>query len=380
MKRLSGGVTQQQNGISSAFCGSENSNVKLGSLGRFDIQALAASGQIPPQTLAALHAELLGRAAGNLCPAVDQPALLHASLLGSKHIPVEHGLAFGQSPIKCQAGPFKQYPQSLLSVEDASRFGAWMPNSIGTVGPNNNIGELNNQNGNLLMEILQQQQQQKQLQQQQSMMPEPGRSPNVQPSRLVVPSQSSANFQAGSPASVNQNCSFNRSSVIDYSILSPQSNVSSLNGISNGDHKTHGVHCGYSAPGSRSTLTSCSLNGDNNTSHRNPTVLVSDVRQLTGILPSLADIPGSYVGMSCEEILDQGHLQNLGFVGKGTFIPSRFAVDEYESPLSNLNNRKFHSENSANPVKQEPNMDFTDNATLVLRQFPSNDLMSVFTK
>ena len=371
MKRLSGGVTQQQNGISGAFCGSVEPNVKLGSLGRFDIQALAASGQIPPQTLAALHAELLGR------PAVDQPALLHASLMGPKHVPVEHGLPFGQSPIKCQAGTFKQFPQSILSVEDASRFGAWMPNGIGTVGPNNNIGGLNNQNGNLLMEILQQQ---KQLQQQQSMMPEPGRSINVQPSCLVVPSQSSASFQAGSPASVNQNCSFNRSSVIDYSILSPQSNNSSLNGISNGDNKSHGMHCGYSAPGSASTLTSCSLNGDNITIHRNPTVIVSDARQLPGIVPSVADIQGSYGAKSGEEMLDQGPLRNLGFVGKETFIPSRFAVDEYESPRSNLKPQKLHSENGANLVKQEPNMDFTDNAAPVLRQFSSNDLMSVFTK
>ncbi|KAG6654614.1 hypothetical protein CIPAW_05G158400 [Carya illinoinensis] len=60
LKRLSG-VAQQQSGISNTICGPVEPNVKLGSLGRFDIQALAASGQIPPQTLAALHAELLGR-------------------------------------------------------------------------------------------------------------------------------------------------------------------------------------------------------------------------------------------------------------------------------------------------------------------------------
>ena len=36
-------------------------------------------------------------------------------------------------------------------------------------------------------------------------------------------------------------------------------------------------------------------------------------------------------------MLDQGPLQNLGFVGKVTCIPSRFAVDEYETAMSNMN-------------------------------------------
>jgi two-component response regulator ARR-B family len=33
---------------------------------------------------------------------------------------------------------------------------------------------------------------------------------------------------------------------------------------------------------------------------------------------------------------DQGRGRNHGFVGKGTCIPSRFAVDEVESPTNNL--------------------------------------------
>lgn len=389
MKRLSGGVPQQQSGISGPFCGSVESNVKLGSRGRFDIQALAASGQIPPQTLAALHAELLGRPAGNLVPAMDQPALLHASLQGPKRLPVEHGLTFGQPLVKGQSNIFKQFPQSIFSVEDvSSRYGAWTTNSLGTVGPGNNVGGASNPNSNLLMDILQQQRQQQQKQpplQQQSVLPEPSRSINVQPSCLVVPSQSSASFQSGSPASVNQNSSFNRNSVIDYSILSPQSNNSALNvgHISNGDAKTSGVVCGYSAPGSSSTLSSCSLNADNSTGLQNSAAtFVGDARQLPGIGPNIVDIQGSYSAKS-GEILDQGPLKNLGFVGRGTCIPSRFAVDEYESPMSNLNPGKVHSESNGNLVKQEPSMDFGDNAKLgtpVFRQFPSNDLMSVFTK
>ncbi|KAJ6795477.1 two-component response regulator ORR21 isoform X1 [Iris pallida] len=65
LKRLSG-VPQQQSGLPNSMCGSIDSNTRPGSLGRLDFQALVASGQIPPQTLAALHAELLGQSAGNL--------------------------------------------------------------------------------------------------------------------------------------------------------------------------------------------------------------------------------------------------------------------------------------------------------------------------
>ncbi|GMN38424.1 hypothetical protein TIFTF001_007655 [Ficus carica] len=388
LKRLSGGVPQQQSGISSTFCGSMESNAKLSSLGRLDIQALAASGQIPPQTLAALHAELLGRPAGNLVPTMDQPALLHASLQGPKRVPIEHGLAFGQTLVKGQSNIFKQFPQPIFSVDDvSSRYGAWPSNSIGTVGPSNSVEGVTNQNSHLLMDILQQhrQQQQKQPQlPQPSMLPEPSRSINVQPSCLVVPSHTSASFQAGSPASVNQSCSFNRSSVIDYSILSPQSGNSAFHGghILNGDVKTTGIACGYSAPGSSSTLSSCSLNADNTTSRQNPTATYGDTRQLPGIGPNIADIQGSY-GAKSGEILDQGPLRNLGFVNKGTRIPSRFAVDEFEPPMNNSNHGKVHSESNGNPVKQEPSMDCSDNAKVgapVFLQFPSNDLMSVFTK
>ncbi|PON45926.1 Two-component response regulator [Parasponia andersonii] len=386
LKRLSGGVTQQQNGISSTFCGSVEANVKLASLGRFDIQALAASGQIPPQTLAALHAELLGQPAGNLMPTLDQPPLLHASMQGPKRATVEHGLAFGQPLVKCQPNIFKQFPQSILSVDDASsRYGVWTSNGLGTVGPSNTIGGLNNSNSNLLMDVLQRQQHKQQPQlQQQSLLPEPSHSINVQPSCLVVPSQSSASFQAGSPVSVNQNSNFNRNSVIDYSILSPQSNNSALSvgHISNGDMKTSGILCGYSAPSSSSTMSSGSLNADNSPSQQNSAVTNGDARQLPRLVPNIADIQGSY-GAKSGEMLDQGPLRNLGFVGKGTCIPSRFAVDEFESPMNNFNHGNVHSENHVNPVKQEPSMDFTNNAKVgvpVLRQFPSNDLMSVFTK
>ena len=382
LKRLSG-VAQQQGGIPSSFCGPVESNVKLGSLGRFDIQALAASGQIPPQTLAALQAELLGRSTSNIVlPAMDQPALLQASLQGPRCIPVEHGVAFGQPLVKCQNNISKHFPPTVVSTEDVpSGFGAWPSNCLGTVGTNGSLGGLSAQNNNILMDMLHQQQQQ------QTVITEPSRSINVQPSCLVVPSRTSANFQpVNSSASVNQSCNFNRNAVIDYNLLTPQSNNSSLSvgQISDGDLKNATLLGGYSAPGSISpSVSSCSVNAGNSTTRpvQNSTVTFAAPRQLPGVIPNICDIQGSF-GARSGEVLDQGLLRNLGFVGKGTSIPSRFAVDEPESPISNLNNGKAYGENEGNRVKQEPNLDYLENAKVgvpMLPHFTPNDLMSVFS-
>lgn len=345
MKRLGGGGPQQQSGISSAFGGSIESNGKLGTLGRFDIQALAASGQIPPHTLAALHAEILGRPAGHLGPLIDQPALLHASYLGPKCVPIEHGFGFGQPTLKPQSSMFKQFP-TLSPIEDASRFGSWVPNVM--------VGQ-NNQNNNLFVPL--------------TVPPEPGRSINVQPSCVVVPSQSSTVFQDASPSSVNQNSCFNRSSVIDYTVFSPALNNNLvLNGTPSGDNRSTVTLCGFSTPGS-STLSSCSLGGDRNLAGQNPSLPISDANLLDG----------PYGGKSGKEH-DQGPFRNLGYVGKGTFISSPFGVDEFEPPTINLNHRDLHCDRGSFPVKQEPNMEFMDDEAPTLRQCHSNDLTSIFTK
>ncbi|KAL9454145.1 hypothetical protein AB3S75_009700 [Citrus x aurantiifolia] len=299
LKRLNG--VSQQGGITNSFCAPIETNVKLGSLGRFDIQALAASGQIPPQTLAALHAELLGRPTG---------------------------------------------------------FGVWASNSLGAVASTSNLGGLNPQNGNMLMDILHQQQQKQQNQQsqQQSTLSETSRSISVQPSCLVVPSRSSASFQAGnSPASVNQSCSFNR-----------------------------GVITGYLAPGSLSpSASSCSVTADNTSSQQvqNSNIAFRAARQMPGLVSNVGDIQGSY-GAKSGEVFDLGSLRNHGFMGKGNCIPSRLAVDEFESPMNNLNYGNIYLDNNANKVKEEPNLEFVDNAKVgipMYQQYAPNDLMSVFT-
>lgn len=388
LKRLSGVAQQGGSGIPNPFCGPVDPNVKLGSsLGRFDIRALAASGQIPPQTLAALHAELLGRPTGSLVlPTVDEPALLQASLQGSKCIPIEHGVAFGQPLMKCQSSISKHYPQSIMSVDDVSSgFGAWPANSLGTGGPSGNIGELNNQNGKILMDLMQQQQQQ-----QQSILPESSRSINVQPSCVVVPSLSSASFHMGNSSdSFNQNSNFTRSAIIDYSLISSQSNNSSLiiTQASDGAVKGTGVLSGYSGAGPISpSLSSCSMHADNGTNQpvRNTTMAHTKARQLPQPVANVCKIQNSY---SCNTKSGEPHdlapHKSTGFVGKGICIPSRFAVDELESPKSNLSHGKIYGENYGNKVKEEPNLDFMGNAKVgypISQHFTPNDLMSIFSE
>ncbi|XP_065856260.1 two-component response regulator ORR21 [Euphorbia lathyris] len=325
LKRLS----DQQSGISSTFCGPLDSNLKLHSLGRLDIQALAASGQIPPQTLAALHAELLGRPTSSLVATMDQPTVFH---MQGKCIPVEHGLAFGQPLSKCQSDVSKHFPQNMVSVEDVSLgFGGWS---------------------------------------------EPGHSINVQPSCLIAPSPTSTSFEArNSPASGYQNCNFNGSSIIDNNLLPSQLHNSSLNigHMSNEDLKfTTGVLSGYSVPESLSPTSQGSINAHGCLIRPNITFGAA-ARHLSGLTP---DVQGIY-GLKSGEILDQVPLRNLGFVGKWTSIPTRFALNEYETTLPNFNHGKFYTENNGNKVKHEPNMEFVDIARV---QFSPNDPTRVFTR
>uniref|UniRef100_A0A2P2K3T6 Two-component sensor histidine kinase bacteria n=1 Tax=Rhizophora mucronata TaxID=61149 RepID=A0A2P2K3T6_RHIMU len=389
LKRLSG--MAQQGGMSNALCGPVDSNVKLSGHGRFDIQALAASGQIPPQTLAALHSELLGRTTGSLFTIMDQPTLSQASVQGSKCMPVEHGVSFGQPSVKCQSNISKHLQNMPSAGEVVSGFGVWPSNSLGQVGSSTNLGGMDTQNCNIMMDILQQQQQQQlQKQQQQpqlSSLPETSCPITVQPSCLVVPSQSSASSRAGnSHASVNQNCSFSRGAVVDYSLLSPQSNSSlNIGHVSDGLIKTVNVISGYSASGPVPPSASSSfISADNGATQQvqNPTMTFGAARQSLGTVPNICDIQGSY-GAKSSEVLDQGLLKNLGFVGKGMCIPSRFMVDGCDPPMSHLNNGNFNVEKNVNKVKEERGMEFVDNARVglpILPQFPPNNLMGVFTE
>ncbi|OVA12175.1 SANT/Myb domain [Macleaya cordata] len=384
LKRLSG-VAQQQAGVPTPFYGSVDSNPKLGSLGRLDIQALAASGQIPPQTLAALHAEVLGRPTGTLVlPSMDKPVLFQTSLQSAKSIPSERQVAFGQPIVKCQSNISKHFPQSHLSVEDfPSGFGSWPSNNLSTVSSLGSLGNLNTQNGNMLMQIFQQQQQQ------QSVVSETSHGINVQPSCLVVPSQSPANFQAvNTSVSLNQNNTFSSTPVIDYGLLPSQSNSVSvgLSQVPDVDFKNSDVLNGYSIPVSLSPSVSSfsATQADNSTSWQvqNSAINFSTASKLPGLVPNMCEFQGSY-SPRAGDLSNQGRSRNLGFVGKGTSIPSRFAVDDFESSLDELSYLKTSGDNNGDRVKQESNLDFTENARVgipVLQHYSPNDLMSVLSK
>ncbi|KAL3824256.1 hypothetical protein ACJIZ3_020285 [Penstemon smallii] len=161
LKRLSV-VAQLQGGLPvNSYCGQvQQIQQQQASLGRFDIQALAASGHLPPQTLtAALQAEILSRPEGNLrLPAMDQSSLLYASL------PVDRNVTYGQPQIKCSS--------NIMSNEDihSATFGTWTAKNPSDMCNLENVVETDT---SMLM----------------------SRMPNVQPSCVVLPSQQSPSFQ-----------------------------------------------------------------------------------------------------------------------------------------------------------------------------------------
>ncbi|CAN4090463.1 unnamed protein product [Withania somnifera] len=382
LKRLSG-VVQQHGGLPSTFCGPIEQNSELGSLGRFDIQALAASGQIPPETLTALHAELLGRSPSNLVlPAVEQQNLLQASLQQAKCIPVNQVVAYGQPLLKCSPSISNSthLSEAILSAEDVHPgFGSHTKNIC--MVPSSNSTVLAAPNSNMLMAMMQHQQQwqKQQLQHRQSGPPEVNHSINVQPSCLVLPCQSPGNFQVGdSPASISRAGSLSKSSVIDYGVLSPQSNNSS--GIVQVLDRELKLDCGLNRLSSGGSLSrSCSINADNSVGlqlHNSSTAFGSS-KQLPGLIPNHLGLPVSY-NINSSEVLDEGRMINPG-VGKGASIPSRFAVDESDSPMCSLDTAKIYLEDTK--VKQEPIMNVLENAKVgpaIFQNFQPGDLMSVF--
>ncbi|KAL8100709.1 hypothetical protein AgCh_032822 [Apium graveolens] len=390
LKRLSG-VSQQQVGLPNSFCGHGEQIPKLGPLERFDFQALAASGQIPPQTLAALHAELLGRPTGSVVlPAIHQQLLLQGSRQGQESVHGDAGVAYGQPLMKCPSNISKQFSQ--ISPEDVnSNFQTWAPNSLGSVGPSSNLSGVAAQNGNMLMGVTQNQQQmQRQMLQQQqhkqSVVQESNPSINVQPSCLVVPSRP-ASFQVVNGPAISQSCSFGGTEAIfsgtNFSLVTTPQPNNSLFGVGkmlSGDHRTAKIFNGYSGAGSASpSVPSCSANDENNAFGRvqNSAPDNNTSRQVP-ILRNLNDVRGSYSEKSNQ--LDCGTLRNFGFVGKETCIPSRFAIEEVESSISCNGNTYRDNEKK---VKQEPNVDFIEIANMsnpMMQRFPPNDLMSVFSE
>lgn len=413
LKRISG-VTQHQSALPNPFCSPVDPSTKVGSLGRLDFHSLAATGQIPPQTLAVLHAELLGRPSGNIVlPAMDSPVLLQASSQNSKYLPAEKEIAFGQPLFKCQSGISKQFSPSGFSAHDMqSSFSSWPSNQLGVAEANNELGGLSNtQNNNLLMQMLQhQQQQQHQDEPFNLVVSESHNAINVQPSCLVVPTQlpnslngvncsipinknsmvvapqQPSNIQLGSNSVLTtSNSTFNGSGItFDYSILSSQSTNAPLGmgRVSDRDFKNIGLLSSYSPPASVSpSVSSCSVGTSSGTGWRlqNSSMNIGFSRPPVH-LPNLC-VPANAVKSATP--INHENVRNLGFVGKGTCLPSRFAVDDIESPTNDWNNIKTSVFDDADKVKQELNLDFLEGSKVektMLPNFPSNDFMGVLSK
>ncbi|XP_027914131.1 two-component response regulator ORR21-like [Vigna unguiculata] len=383
LKRLSG-VAQQQNGMLNGVPGTIES--KLSATGRFDIQALAAAGHVPPETLAALHAELLGRPATNIMSTADQATLLQASI-GLKHSHAEHAVAYGQPFVKCPSNIGKDFPLSFLTANDVSTgYGAWPSsnNTMGSVRPNNSVERVGTQNNNILMDILdhQQRQQPQQKQQQHHQQQEPlihdqSCSINVQPSCLVVPSQSCDTLQAvNSSASVHQNCSFGRNAIIDYSLLSQKSNnLVSAAQFSGGDTKARSVLYTHTTP---STCSMSSINGSIR-QLQNSNLTFGGARPFPSPLP-MSDRQDPY-GLKSGDSFDQVCLRNIGFIGKGTCVPNRFVQNEMESPVSDFSQMKVNVDSTDNTLKEEPNfINIQKVSRPIVERYQSCDHSSVFTE
>ena len=402
LKRISG-VAQHQNGLPSSLCGPLEPNTKVGSVGRLDFQALAASGQIPPQSLAALHAELLGHPSGSLVlPAIDPP-VLQASRQGPKCIPAEREVAFGQPLFKCQSSISKQFPPTSIAGENTSSgFSVWPSNHLGTIFSNKNLGGANNtQNGNMTMQVLQQQQSY-------PVLSEPHHVINVQPSCLVVPSRSSNCLNLGqsslplnrnsivvpsqlskkfqsdnSSISINPGSNFNSSSIgLDYSLLPSLSNNASLGVGQTSDGDVTSVRVLNRSPVSlSSSVSSCSARTNSETGWRLHHSSMN-VGPATGSPLNLPNLCPQGSEPTTGRASDQGQVRNLGFVGKGTCIPSRFAVDDIESPTNDQRIRNTCLRDDGGRVKEEVHLDFADDSqvgTTILPNFPSN-FMGVLSK
>ncbi|KAJ3672882.1 hypothetical protein LUZ60_006256 [Juncus effusus] len=367
LKRLSG-VAHHHPGLQNPFCGPISSNIKPNQLGRLDFETLVASGQIPPQTLAALEEELLSQSS-------PKP---HNSI---------REIAFGQPLMKC--GPHnasslsRQFPQSGNMNPGSVNPGFEIPGSGFPTWPGNND----------LTQIMQQQQHQQH-----------SSSISVQPSCLVIPSSSHQsqlnNFQLGdnnnnnNPLLLGQSQSQSQQSCLvqQSPMILPSQSLTSLQGLGPASQNLQISQVGGSVITAQPSISGNSSyansgSGSNSVADYNSNIMRSKnlrfgVGQivdegLKNVTPGLNNVnniinsnnhnnignnnngynfgmPGIMSGMSRSGSgafsSDNNNFNNinmnnvnsnnmrrnnlLGFVGKGTCIPSRFAVDEIESPTN----------------------------------------------
>ncbi|KAF7054843.1 hypothetical protein CFC21_062456 [Triticum aestivum] len=189
-------IAQHHAGMANPY-GVPASSAQVASLGGLDFQALAASGQIPPQALAALQDELLGRPTNSLVlPGRDQSSLRLAAVKGNK--PHGEQIAFGQPIYKVQNNSYAALPQNNPAAGRMPSFSAWPNNKLGMSDSMSALGNVNNsQNSNMVLHELQQQPD--------TMLSGTLHTLDVKPSGIVMPSQSLNTFPASEGLSANQN-------------------------------------------------------------------------------------------------------------------------------------------------------------------------------
>jgi two-component response regulator ARR-B family len=347
LKRLSG-VTQHHPGLPNPFCGPISTNIKGGPLGRLDFETLVASGHIPPQALAAFEEELLTQN-------------------GSKK-PVRE-IAFGQPVLKC--GPpttlARQFPQTNLSNITMNP-SLDMPSSFSNWPPNNDFAQIIQQQQQVVGSVVS--------------VPQPSASLNVQPSCLVIPSQQMNTYQLSdktilasqsqSQGSGFQTCS---GSLVQSPMMLPTHSLPSLQRVGPAS-QTYQVNQGSSIITSQPSISGNSsyttagsvVDYNNNIISSQPKNLRFGVGQIVdeGLKSMTAvsnnnrfTMPGMMSGMTnsgfgvngglMSDNNRQGRRNNLGFVGKGTCLPSRFAVDEIESPTNLPNFSQIGGGDLVNP-------------------------------
>jgi two-component response regulator ARR-B family len=344
-------MTQHHPGLPNPFCGPVSTNIKGGPLGRLDFETLVASGHIPPQALAAFEEELLTQN-------------------GSKQSVRE--IAFGQPLLKC--GPpttlARQFPQSNLSNITMNP-GLDMPSTFSNWPPNNDFAQ-----------IIQQQQQH--VMGSVVSVTQPSASLNVQPSCLVVPSQQINTYQlsdnailASQSQSQSQVSGFQMgsSSLVQSPMMLPSQSLPSLQRVDRAS-QTYQVNQGSSIITSQPSI---SCNSSYTTSGSvvdyNNNIISAQQKNLRFGVGQIVDeglknmtavsnnnsfmMPGMMSGMTnsgfgvngtlMSDNNRQGRRNNLGFVGKGTCLPSRFAVDEIESPTNLPNFSQIGGGDLVNP-------------------------------
>ncbi|XP_031498340.1 two-component response regulator ORR21-like [Nymphaea colorata] len=382
-------AAQNQGVILSSFGGPAEPNGKLGSMANISVQALADSGQMAPQSFAALHAEFLGHNTGSLAmPAADQSTLVQAALHGLKGNPVERGTAFAQPLIKCQSDLTKQFTQTSMSIDDIpSAYSTWQA-PLGVAASCNSIGILSS-HSNVMGQLHQHRPEQPQ-----SFQLESGHVINVQPSSLVSPTSLSS-FSCRSNT-VSSSCNHNPSipnfiggSIADYCILSSNGSLAVQVGpMPEGSFRTVGLLGGYPVPSSITNVaSSCSVESttDLQSWQLQNSVQVMGANpptQVSGLASNSGDI--SY-GLKGGHLLDQGASRSLGSVNKEPCSHGRFGVDSGPLPsfAGELGEGIACLHDDMNVVKREVDLEFMDNLKVglpVVQQFSANDLMGVLSK